>query len=46
MLYRANIAVSSEINTRHTNTVWQNVKFLNVKPVGTSQRYKTGLMFM
>jgi hypothetical protein len=35
MLYRANFAVCSEINTNHTNAVWQNIKFLNVKPVGT-----------
>ena len=23
----------------HTNTVWQNVKFLNVKPVGASHNF-------
>jgi hypothetical protein len=34
-LYRAKFAICSEINTK--NTVWQNVKFLNVKPVGASQ---------
>jgi hypothetical protein len=34
MLYRANVAVSTEINTKHTHTVWKNVKFLNVKTVG------------
>ena len=36
MLYGAKLAVCSEINTKHTNTVWHNVKFWNVKPVGTS----------
>jgi len=35
-LYRPKVAICSEINTKHTNTVWQNVKFLNVKPVGAS----------
>jgi hypothetical protein len=33
-LYRAKVAICSAINTKHTNKVWQNVKFLNVKPVG------------
>jgi hypothetical protein len=36
MLYGAKVAICSEVNTGHTNTVWQNVKFLNVKPVGAS----------
>jgi hypothetical protein len=36
MLCRANVAVCSEINTKHTNTAWQNVEFLYVKLVGTS----------
>jgi len=35
MLYGASY-ISSEINTKHTRTVWQNVKFMNVKPVGAS----------
>ena len=35
-LYRAKVAVCSEINTKHTNIVWHNVKFLNVKPVGAT----------
>jgi len=35
-LYKAKVAVCSEVNTKHKNTVWQNVKFLNVKPVGAS----------
>jgi hypothetical protein len=30
MLYGAKGTVCSEINTKHTNTEWQNVKFLNV----------------
>jgi hypothetical protein len=34
VLYGAKVAIGSEINTKHINTVWQNVKFLNVKPVG------------
>jgi 16S rRNA G966 N2-methylase RsmD len=36
MLYGAKVAVCSEINTKHTNTVWQNIKLLNAKPVGSS----------
>jgi len=35
-LYKAKVAICSEIDTEHTNTVWLNVKFLNVKPVGVS----------
>jgi hypothetical protein len=35
MLYREIIAVCSQIHTKHTNTLCtQNVKLLNVKPVG------------
>ena len=37
MLYRANAAVCSEINTKHTHTMWQNINFLNVKRVGASR---------
>ena len=37
MLYGAKVAVCSEINTKHINTVWQNVKFLNPKHVGASR---------
>jgi hypothetical protein len=37
MLYGANVAICSEKNAKHINTVWQNVKFLNVKPVGASR---------
>jgi hypothetical protein len=36
MLCGENIDIFSEINTKHTSTLWQNVKFLNVKPVGAS----------
>jgi hypothetical protein len=34
MLYGANDAICSDINAKRINTVWQNVKFLTVKPVG------------
>ena len=37
MLYEAEVAVCSPINTKHINAVWQNVKFLSVKPVGASR---------
>jgi len=38
MMYRAKVAICSEINTKHINTMCgQNVKYLNVKPVGASQ---------
>jgi hypothetical protein len=36
VLYGAEVAICSEINTKHINTVWQNVKFLIVKTVGAS----------
>jgi len=36
-LYRAKVALCSEINTKHTKIVWHNVEFLNVKPVGASR---------
>jgi len=35
-LYEVEVAVCSQINTKHTNTVWLNVKFFNVKPVSES----------
>jgi hypothetical protein len=35
-LNRAKVTICSEINTKHTNSVWQNVKFLNVKPFSAS----------
>jgi hypothetical protein len=37
MLYVAKVAVCSEISTKRTHTVWQNIKFLNVKPDGASR---------
>jgi len=40
MLYGAKVAVCFEINTKHINTVWQNVKFLNAKPFGASRNQK------
>jgi hypothetical protein len=36
MLYLAKVVICFEINSKHINTVWQNVKFLNVKPDGAS----------
>ena len=33
MLYREIIAVCSQIHTKHTNTLWQNVELLNVELV-------------
>jgi hypothetical protein len=37
MLYGAEVAVCFEINTKHTNTIGQNVKYLIVKQVGASR---------
>ena len=37
MLYGTEVAVCSEINTKDINTVWQNVQFLNINPVGASR---------
>jgi hypothetical protein len=34
MLYGANSTVCSKINAEHINTMWQNVKFLIIIPVG------------
>ena len=34
MLYGEEIAVCSEINTKHINTLWAEYQFLNFKPVG------------
>jgi len=31
-------SICCEINTKHTYTVWQNVKFLNVRPIGASSK--------
>jgi len=32
----AKVAICFDINIKHINTVWQDVKFLNAKPVGAS----------
>jgi len=37
MLYGAGVAVCSEINTKHINTVYQNVKLWIIKPVGATR---------
>jgi hypothetical protein len=37
MLYGAEVAVYSEINTKHINQWGQKVQLLNVKPVGASR---------
>jgi len=38
MMYGAKVAIRSEINTKNINTLCgQNVKYLNVKPVGASR---------
>jgi hypothetical protein len=38
MLYGAEVAVCSEINTKQIHTVWAYVEFLSVKPVGTLKK--------
>jgi hypothetical protein len=40
MLYGAKVAICSEINAKHNNTLRQNVKFLNAKPVGASRNQR------
>ena len=35
MLYKAKVAVCSEIRTKHSTQSQPNVEFLNVKPGGT-----------
>jgi len=37
MLHRKNVAVCSQINTKHTQCT-HNVQFLNIKPVGASRK--------
>jgi len=37
MLYGAEVAVCSEINTKHINRIWQNIQLLNVKSDGASR---------
>ena len=34
MLYGAEVAVCSQINTKCMKKVWEDVQFLNIKPVG------------
>ena len=36
MLHGAKVAICSEINKKHINTEWNNVKFFYAKPVGAS----------
>jgi len=38
MLYGTKVAICFEITTKYINTVWQNVKFLIVEPVGASHK--------
>jgi hypothetical protein len=45
MLYREIIAVCSQIQTKHINTLCgQNVEFVNVKPGGTLQGLKNSFL--
>jgi hypothetical protein len=36
MMYWTKVAICFDITTKYINTVWQNVKFLIVEPVGAS----------
>jgi hypothetical protein len=38
MLYGAEVAVCSQINTKHITTLWTEPQLLNVKPVGASHK--------
>jgi hypothetical protein len=38
MLCGENVAICPQINKKHINTLWQNAKFLNFKPVGASHK--------
>jgi len=38
MLYGAQVALCSEINTKHINTVWAECTILNFKPVGARKQ--------
>jgi hypothetical protein len=40
MLYGATVTIFSQINTKHINTVVENVTFLTAKPVGASHNQK------
>ena len=37
MMYKAKVAVSSDIHTKHSNQSEHHVEFLNVKPSGTER---------
>ena len=37
MMYKAKVAVSSDIHTKHSNLREHHVEFLNVKPGGTER---------
>ena len=39
MLQVAQVAVCSEINTKHINAVWEEYQFLSLKPVGAHNQY-------
>jgi hypothetical protein len=39
MLYGAEIAVCSEINTKQINAVWAEYQFLRFKPVGVHNQW-------
>jgi hypothetical protein len=39
-MYGAEVAVYSEINTKHINTLWAEMQFLKVKLVGASRDQK------
>jgi hypothetical protein len=38
MLYRVEVAVCSEINTKPINTAWAEFQFLSFKPVGAQNQ--------
>jgi hypothetical protein len=38
MLYGAEVAVCSEINTKYINTMWAEYTILNVKPAGACNK--------
>jgi len=45
MLYGAEVAVYSEINTKQTNTVWAECQFLSFKPIGARRQGFKSFMF-
>jgi hypothetical protein len=38
MLHEAEVAVCSEINTKHINTMWAECQFLSLTPVGARKQ--------